>query len=145
MNTKSRGPKPNTTPLNERVCKRGHVGQYRHRGGQKPACYECSKIASAKFIARVGPAHKLAPLEERICSNGHVGKYRMTSGRARCSECSRLAYEAWQARARDTTQQERALAKLLKRREYLTSELAELALRIALEETLIQQRRDGVV
>jgi hypothetical protein len=46
-------------------------------------------------------------------------------------------------RSRDTTREELALAKLLKRREYLTRELAELALRIALEETLIQQRRDG--
>jgi hypothetical protein len=144
MNTKSRGPKPNTTPLNERVCKRGHVGQYRHRGGQKPACYECSKIASAKFATRVGPAHKRVPLEERICGNGHVGKYRMTSGRARCSECSRIAYEAWQARARDTTREEQALARLLKRREYLIAELAELTIRITFEESIIKQRQERV-
>jgi hypothetical protein len=142
MSTKPRGPKPNTTPLNERVCKRGHVGQYRHRGAQQPACFECSKIASAKFATRVGPDYKNVPLEERICSSGHAGQYRMVSGRARCSECSRVAYKTWQAK--DTARQEHALAKLTKRREQLITELAELTVRMAFEESVIKQRRERV-
>jgi len=143
MTIETRGRKPNTTPINERVCLRGHVGQYRKRG-DTIACHECSKIAVARFKARGGTTYRPMPLEHRVCRHGHVGKYVLSPrGYARCTECSKLATKAYLERSRDTTREELALAKLLKRREYLTRELAELALRIALEETLIQQRRDG--
>jgi len=135
--------KSNTTPLNERVCIRGHVGQYRKRGATTIACYECSKIAIAKFKERGGSTYRPVPLEERVCNQGHVGQYQLSpTGKARCTECSKIAYKAHRDRVRDTTREEQALARLLKRREYLISELAELTLRITFEESIIKQRQE---
>lgn len=138
-----RGPKLNTTPLNERVCKRGHVGQYRLRADSSVACYECSKIALVKFKERGGASYPVGPLEERVCSRGHVGQYQLNSkGHARCTECQRIAMRAYQDRERGRSREVLNLARLTKRREYLTSELAELMLRIALEESIIKQREE---
>lgn len=142
MKTETRGRKLNTTPLNERVCIRGHVGQYRKRGSVE-ACHECSKIAVARFRERAGVPHSPVPLEERVCKQGHVGQYRTNSnGHTRCVECSKLATKAFQERLRDTTREELNVARLVKRRDRLTVELAEVTLRIALEESIIKQRRE---
>ena len=144
MNTKSRGRKPNTTPLNERVCIRGHVGQYRERGGVI-VCHECSKIAVSRFRDRGGVPHSPVALEERVCKQGHVGKYvKNDRGHTRCTECSKLAYKAHRDRVRDTSREEQALAKLFKRRKHLIAELAELSVRITFEESIIKQRRERV-
>jgi bacterioferritin-associated ferredoxin len=143
METKPRGRKPNITPLEERVCTRGHVGQYRQRGGAI-VCHECSKIAVAQFRERGGATYRPMPLKERVCRHGHVGQYvsnKHGSG-ARCVECLRVATRVLQERARDTTREQLNLANLLKRRDYLTRELVELALRIALEESIIKRRQE---
>jgi hypothetical protein len=130
-------------PLSERVCIRGHVGQYRQRGNSK-ACHECSKIAVSRFRERAGVPHSPVPLEERVCSHGHVGKYVIGQrGHARCAECSKIASKAHNDRVRDTTSEELTIARLTKRREKLTAELAELMLRIAFEESIIQQRQES--
>ena len=43
---------PNPTPLNERVCQRGHFGNYIVRkNNQAPACKDCLDLASVKFRA----------------------------------------------------------------------------------------------
>lgn len=131
-----------TTPLEERVCFRGHVGQYRMRSNAA-VCHECSKIAVARFRERGGVPLPVVPLEERVCKQGHVGKYKTTPrGHTRCTECASLAVKAFNARLRDTTREELNLTRLTKRRNKLTAELAEVVLRIAFEESIIKQRQE---
>lgn len=131
-----------TIPLDQRVCARGHVGQYRKRG-DAIACHECSKIAVARFRERAGVPHSPVPLKERVCNRGHVGQYQTSpSGYTRCMECARALAREYLAQARDSTREQVVLAKLTKRREELTTELAELTLRIALEESIIKQRQE---
>ena len=144
MIIETRGRKPNTTPLEDRVCKRGHVGQYRKRGAKTVACYECSKIAIANFRER-GVAQPRVPLEDRVCKRGHVGKYKMYStGYSGCTECAKIATKEYNDRTSGKHREERTLAKLTARREQLITELAELTLRITLEESIIKQRQERV-
>jgi hypothetical protein len=49
---KTRGRKSDTTPLEERVCRRGHIGRWVVRkNDQAPACKDCLTLASVKFRA----------------------------------------------------------------------------------------------
>jgi len=81
-------PKKITTPLDQRVCKRGHVGQYRKRGARTLACYECQKLAIAKFKVSGKIGRTRLPLEKRVCKQGHVGQYsRAKDGSAFCKPC----------------------------------------------------------
>ena len=129
---------PNPTPISERVCHRGHVGQYRKRG-TAIACHECSKIAVSKFRERGGVPHSPVPLEERVCKHGHVGQYKVNKdGHKHCVVCTKLAQRDFWNKKQDSTRVERNLSKLTKRREELVAQLAELTLRIALEESIKQ-------
>jgi hypothetical protein len=43
---------PTPTPLTERVCQRGHIGNYvLRKNNQAPACRDCLTLASVKFRA----------------------------------------------------------------------------------------------
>lgn len=97
LNIMARKPNLNPTPLTERVCKRGHIGQYRKRGVRTLACYPCSKLANARFKERGGtysPALSLQkkPLAQRTCQRGHIGQYRLRGKNSIvCHDCSKLA------------------------------------------------------
>ena len=134
---------PNPTPISERVCTRGHIGQYRKRG-TAIACHECSKIAVSKFRERGGVPHSPVPLEERVCKHGHVGQYKVNKdGHKHCVVCTKLAYKAFYKRQQDSTSRvEWHVSKLMKRREELVAQLAEVVARIAFEESIIKQRQE---
>ena len=83
-----------TIPLNERVCKRGHVGKYVARPKGGTICSECMKIAVAKYKVKADavrailyPTPPKLPLDQRACTYGHVGKYVDYSGNLSCSAC----------------------------------------------------------
>jgi hypothetical protein len=84
---------PNPTPLTERVCKRGHIGQYRKRGVRTLACYACQRLANARYKEREGIPYSPAvvALEERVCKRGHAGQYRKRGNVIACHECSKIA------------------------------------------------------
>jgi hypothetical protein len=96
-NQMARTVNPNPTPLTERVCKRGHIGQYRKRGVRTLACHPCQKLANARFKERGGtfsPELSLQkkPLTERVCKRGHIGQYRLRGKNSIvCHECSKIA------------------------------------------------------
>ena len=97
-------PNPNPTPLTERVCKRGHIGQYRKRGVRTLACYPCQILAKARFTERGGTySRELSlqkkPLAERVCKRGHAGQYRLRGKSSIvCHECSKIAVARHRAR-----------------------------------------------
>lgn len=129
-------------PLDQRVCKRGHVGHYRKRGTATVACYACSKIAIANFRER-GVAQPRVPHSERVCKRGHVGLYkRYDTGYSSCTECAKIATKEYHARNRSGLRQDQTLVRLTARRDQLTAELAEVVLRIAFEESIIKQRQE---
>jgi hypothetical protein len=80
------------------------------------------------------------PLEERVCKHGHVGQYKVNKdGHKHCVVCTKLAYKAFYSRQQNSIiRVEHNLSKLMERREELVAQLAELTLRIALEESIKQ-------
>jgi hypothetical protein len=117
-----------TVPLDQRVCKRGHVGQYRKRANAT-VCYECQKLAQAKFQASGKTSSKRLPLEERVCKYGHAGSYaRSSQGTPFCRECGKDAIAKYHSRS--------SVDSLRYERQVLESELARV-------NALIAQRESG--
>lgn len=93
----------NTTPLDQRVCKRGHVGKYIARANSNPACTECEWLkrkAIQDAVRALTPSKREIPLNERVCKRGHVGKYveRANSVPA-CTDCLKIAVAKYKVKA----------------------------------------------
>lgn len=91
-----------TTPLDQRVCKRGHVGKYVERS-TAIACTECElekRRAIQQAVRAITPPKQAIPLNERVCRRGHVGKYveRANSSPA-CGECMKIAVAKYKVKA----------------------------------------------
>jgi hypothetical protein len=96
-------PKKNSeVPLNERVCKRGHVGQYVARPEMSSYCNECElqrRSVIQQAVRELTPPKPKVPLEERVCKRGHVGQYRNRTGSTpACFECLKIAFAQYKER-----------------------------------------------
>jgi hypothetical protein len=83
-------PKKITVPLDQRVCKRGHVGKYVARANTSDYCTECElekRRAIQEAVRALTPPKHEIPLNERVCKYGHVGYYVDYSGNLSCSAC----------------------------------------------------------
>ena len=85
----------NSTPLSERVCKRGHVGKYVARPNMSSYCTQCElekRRAIQDAVRSLTPPKPVIPLNERVCKRGHVGKYvdRPNTTPA-CDDCMKIA------------------------------------------------------
>jgi hypothetical protein len=91
-----------TVPLDQRVCKRGHVGKYVVRS-TATACTQCElekrKAIQDAVRALTPPKHEI-PLNERVCKYGHVGKYIARPKRGTvCKECMKIATAKYKVKA----------------------------------------------
>lgn len=75
----------------DRICPRGHVGQYRYEGRDGHLhCAECSRIRARESQRR----------KRRVCPRGHKGQYKAPKGKpgkAYCKECKRERTRAYRA------------------------------------------------
>jgi hypothetical protein len=96
-------PKKITVPLDQRVCKRGHVGKYVARANTSDYCTECElekRRAIQEAVRALTPPKHEIPLNERVCKYGHVGKYiaRPKWGTV-CKECMKIATAKYKVKA----------------------------------------------
>jgi hypothetical protein len=95
-------PKKITVPLDQRVCKRGHVGKYVVRS-TATACTECElqkRKAIQDAVRALTPPKQVVPLSERVCTRGHVGKYvERPNTTPACTDCMKIAIAKYKAKA----------------------------------------------
>jgi len=76
----------------------------------------------------------------RVCVKGHVGNWKLTPrGSTYCKTCAVISQKEHRLRHGKVVQPKSAIVALTERREYLTKQLAEVMVLIAVEELKLKQ------